>query len=147
MLTALVITLALSPCLAVLGLLALASRRERVHDQVLGRQAILTDAIHRELGAIVSPVVTKGITGPWRIRMAVPLAQPAAVATLLAIVSRELAATPVATREDYQLVLTKQPEAARTRAVALHRSPARADIVATARWLAPLERGLINGRQ
>jgi hypothetical protein len=150
----LVIVVALSPCLAVLGLLAVASWRERLHDRVLTRQAALTYAIHRELGAVVAPIVAKGLTGPWRVHMAVPLAHPATVATLLAIVTRELAATSVGTREDYQLVLTKQPDAVRARSAAPRprsaaagRSPLAPDVAATAHSLALLGKGLTNGRQ
>jgi hypothetical protein len=147
MLTALVVVVALSPCLAVLGLLAFVEWRERVRDQVLIRQAALTFAIHRELGAVASPVVTKGLTGSWRIGMAVPLGRPEAVATLLAIVDRELAAVRGATREDYQVVLTKQGDSARWRAVAGDRSPRHAEVAATAHRLAMLEKGLLDGRQ
>jgi hypothetical protein len=111
MLTALVVVIALSPCLIVLRLLALATWRARVRDQVLTRQAALTYAIHRELGAVAAPFVTKGLVGPWRVRMAFPLGRPAAVAAVLAIVNRELESMKVATRADYQILLTQRPDA------------------------------------
>jgi hypothetical protein len=147
MLTAsVIVVLALSPCIIVLALLVLATWRERVRDQVLARQATLTYAIHRELGGVASPIVTKGLAAPWRIRMAVPLGRPASVAAVLAIVNRELESSGVAQRERYQIVLTREPARARPRPsaaagyAAAGRSVGSPDIAATAQFRALLEK-------
>jgi hypothetical protein len=147
MLTALVVVVAISPCLAVLVLLALATWRARVRDQVLTRQAALTYAIHRELGAVAAPFVTKGLLGPWRVRLAIPLGCPAVVASLLAIMNRELETMPVDTRGDYQIVLTQRSDSVRPHDAVAGRSPTGRDVAAAAQFLPSLERGFTNGRQ
>ncbi len=62
----------------------LRDRRERV----LRRQIAVTEAIEREFGLIISPVVTNPLWGPWQIRIAVPFAQPAAVGRVLSVAGR-----------------------------------------------------------
>jgi hypothetical protein len=80
-----VVAVALGPVLAVLALLALARAAERARDARRERQVVITDAIHRELGAVVAPVVEAGVLGPWRLRIAVPLDRPALVGRVVAI--------------------------------------------------------------
>jgi hypothetical protein len=73
------------PLLVVGGLLALAEWTARRRQRVILRQVALTDAIHRELGAIVAPVVEKRPGGPWRAVMALPPSRFSAAARLAAI--------------------------------------------------------------
>jgi hypothetical protein len=73
------------PLLVVGGLLALAEWTARRRQRVILRQVALTDAIHRELGAIVAPVVEKRLGGPWRAVMALPPSRFSAAARLAAI--------------------------------------------------------------
>ncbi len=112
MLTAIaVVVLALSPLVIVVALLELAARRERRIEGAVARQIALTDAIAEELGAVVAPVVTKRPWGPWQARMAVPFARPATTSQALAIAHRVL---DRACAGGYEIVLTPQPEPART---------------------------------
>ena len=76
----------------------LRSRRQ----EAIQRQIALTDAIDARLGPIVSPVVTKPLWGPWRVRIAMPLSRPVPVGRILAIahgvLSDPIVRTPMATR-------------------------------------------------
>jgi len=108
------IAVALIPPVAIAMLLRLADRTQRKRDERIARQIELTDAIHRELGAIVAPTVEKGRSGGLAVRMTVPFDRPELVATLLTVTDQvfsrhddthvvEIAFTPrpgsVATRE------------------------------------------------
>lgn len=85
------VVIALTPFLAVAGLLLLSTYRERRAQQVLARQLAVTEAIHRELGAVAAPVVRKPAWGPWQLRLALPLDRPALAARILAIAHAVLA--------------------------------------------------------
>ncbi len=89
----------LFPFTTVLALLLLVRRAERRRDEAVARQIRLTDAIHRDLGAVVAPFVTRGRRGRWRVSIAVPFERPALVGAVLDIVH---AAFP----ERFDLVLT-----------------------------------------
>jgi hypothetical protein len=56
------------PVAAVLGLLKLVDVLERRRAAVIARQIEVTDAIHREFGAIVAPTVHRA-RGGWRVRL------------------------------------------------------------------------------
>lgn len=60
------------PLLAIFGLLAIADWRHRRRMSVIARQVAVTEAIHREFGAVVAPVVSKRPGGPWTVLMALP---------------------------------------------------------------------------
>jgi hypothetical protein len=68
-----VIVTALMPFAAVVGLLwvtrGIAARREAR----VARQIMLTDAIHRELGAVAAPEVRRSWTRGWIVSMRLPL--------------------------------------------------------------------------
>ena len=87
----------------ILGLLALAAWRDRRRDAVVARQIRLFDAIADELGAIVAPVVTKPLRGPWRVEIPVPVGRPRVVGRIVAI-AHEILTEAGASR--YELVLT-----------------------------------------
>ena len=80
----------LLPLLVVSGLLGLAAWRDRRREVLAARQIRLTDAIAREMGAIVAPVVDKRAFRPWQVRMAVPVGRPAVVARILAVTQATL---------------------------------------------------------
>ena len=102
--TAAVASLALSsPILLVLGLLALAAWRDRRREVRAAWQIRLFDAIADELGAIVAPVVTNPVRGPWRIEITVPVDRPATVGRIVGIVHETLAEAGAGR---YELVLT-----------------------------------------
>lgn len=79
------ILVALIPPVAIAMLLRLAERTQRKRDERIARQIELTDAIHRELGAIVAPTVEKRRGGGLVVRMTVPFDRPELVATLLTV--------------------------------------------------------------
>jgi hypothetical protein len=85
MTTAAVTTLMCWPILITLALLALGAWRDRRREAVVAQQIRLTDSIAEELGAIVAPVVTKPLRGPWRAEIRIPIGQPAAVSRIVAI--------------------------------------------------------------
>lgn len=77
--TAITIMIALMPLLAMWALLDLFGRARRRREESVARQIALTDAIHRELGAVVAPVVTRSLTGTWTVAMSLPLQREATV--------------------------------------------------------------------
>jgi hypothetical protein len=102
LLTAVAVTLI--PFFAIAGLLVIAERRQRRCESVLARQVALTEAIHRELGAVAAPTVRKSAWGPWRVVIPVRLDDPRFTGRLLNVAHRALAGT--ATR--FQFVLIPQ---------------------------------------
>jgi hypothetical protein len=60
------------PVLGVMGLIVVADWVQRRRLRVVARQIAVTDAIHREFGAVVAPVVHKRPWGPWTVCMALP---------------------------------------------------------------------------
>ncbi|HWN14831.1 MAG TPA: hypothetical protein VNU02_13265 [Candidatus Dormibacteraeota bacterium] len=75
----------LLPFLAISALLVLAERLQDRRERARYRQIALTDAIHRELGAVAAPTVRQRLGGGWAVSMAVPLDRPAAVAAILRV--------------------------------------------------------------
>ena len=75
----------LLPFLAISALLVLAERVQDRRERARYRQIALTDAIHRELGAVAAPTVRQRLGGGWAVAMAVPLDRPAAVAAILRV--------------------------------------------------------------
>jgi hypothetical protein len=95
------------PVLVVLGLLELAAWHERVRVAAIEWQITLTDAITEELGAVVAPVVRRGLWGSWRVEIPVPWARATIVGRVLTIAHRVFSRT----RRSYELVITPQDEA------------------------------------
>ena len=93
---------------AVVGLLRLGERIGRRREARYARQIELTDAIHRELGAIAAPTVERRPGGGWRVRMMVPLDRPATVARLLRITDRLFGPETGGSAPPYEVVLTRQ---------------------------------------
>ena len=67
------IMIALLPFLAVWALLDLSRRIQRRREERVARQIVLTEAIHRELGAVAAPDVTRSLSGEWTVSMRLPL--------------------------------------------------------------------------
>jgi hypothetical protein len=103
---AIVILTMFSPILVVVGLLSIAAWRDSRREAVVARQIRLTDAIARELGAIVAPVVTKAFGGPWRVAIHVPVGRPTTVSRIVAITHDTLTRSGAGA---YELVLTPEP--------------------------------------
>jgi hypothetical protein len=107
MMTAATVILTLSsPILVVVGLLSIAAWHDRRREAIVARQIRVTDAIANELGAIVAPVVTKPLGGPWRVAIHVPLGRPATVSRIVAIAHDTLSRAGAGA---YELVLTPEP--------------------------------------
>jgi uncharacterized RDD family membrane protein YckC len=83
--------IALTPFLVVIALLRLADFVSARREASLGRQIALTNAIHRELGAVAAPVVSRGPGGGWLVSMAVPLDRPGTTAAIVRITVRMFA--------------------------------------------------------
>jgi hypothetical protein len=66
-------------------------RRQRAHAAQIAQQIAVTDAIHRELGAVVTPFVTRRPGGRWRVAVAVPFDSPAIVERVVAIAHAAMA--------------------------------------------------------
>ena len=93
-----IFVIATIPFAAVIALLRLVERRQDRRDLQRDQQIMLTDAIHWEFGAVVAPVVSRRPGGGWRVSMAVPIDQPAAVAALLRVTVRHFAVKKAADR-------------------------------------------------
>jgi hypothetical protein len=100
--------LATVPVLVLIGLLGLANRIQRGRAEAVARQIRLTDAIHREFGAVVAPVVERRRGRCWRAIVAVPFARPDVVATVVALAERTLG-EPERGRAGVEILLTAQP--------------------------------------
>jgi len=98
------------PLAALAGLLLIVGRRERRRDACVARQVALTDAIHRQLGAIVAPVVTRRLGGGWRVAIAVPFESPGVVARVIDIVHAAMVGVGPS---EFDVVLTAQAAAGR----------------------------------
>jgi hypothetical protein len=112
MTTLLAIAIAVTPLLGIVGALWLAKRAEARRDARYARQIALTDAIHRELGAVAAPTVTQRGDG-WLVDMMVPLDSPATVAAILSVTERAFAAAEGAGTGPLQITLTPAPRGSR----------------------------------
>jgi hypothetical protein len=77
--------IALTPFLVVIALLRFADSVSARNEATLARQIALTNAIHRELGAVAAPVVSRRSGGGWLVSMAVPLDRPGTTASIVRI--------------------------------------------------------------
>lgn len=121
--TLLGIAIVLGPFAAILGLLRLADRITERRDARYARQIALTDAIHRELGPIVAPTVSRRRGGGWLIRVTVPFDAPEVIATILRITDERFGAGAGSGRPPYEVVLTRMAIRARPAAGRPERLP------------------------
>jgi len=63
---------ALLPIALMVAVLLFMERRARLRLAECARQVAVTDAVHGELGAIVSPVVRRRLGGRWQLAIPVP---------------------------------------------------------------------------
>ncbi len=103
----LAIAVAATPLVVVVGLLRLMDRLQRRRDARYARQIELTDAIHREMGAVAAPMVERRRGGGWLVRMMVPLDRPAVVAAILRVTDEVFASSDSGGR--LQIVLVPRP--------------------------------------
>jgi hypothetical protein len=81
----------LTPPVLLSTLLLVSGRLQRARADTAARQVAVTDAIHRELGAVVAPVMRRRGWRAWELRMALPLERPNLVGPVLAAAHRSLA--------------------------------------------------------
>lgn len=82
------IVITLIPFLVLGGLLRLSQSIGRRRSERVACQIMLTDAIHRELGAAAAPEVRRAWRGGWTVVMTVPIDSDAIVAALVRITQR-----------------------------------------------------------
>ena len=104
--TLLGLAVVLTPFAAIVGLLRVADRIAWRRDERYARQIELTDAIHRELGAIVAPIVRRRRGGGWLLSMTAALDPPGTIATILRITDERFGAEARSGRAPYEVVLT-----------------------------------------
>jgi hypothetical protein len=107
-----ILVVLLTPVAMLVVLLVALERRQRAHADVAARQIMLTDAVHAELGPIVSPVVEKRAFRPWRVVFAVPENRVREVGRLVAITERVLGGQ----LDDVHIVFTRPVPAPRATA-------------------------------
>ena len=83
--------IALTPFLVVIALLRLADFVSARREVSIARQIALTNAIHRELGAVAAPMVSRRPGGGWLVSVAVPLDRPGTTAAIVRITERMFA--------------------------------------------------------
>ena len=111
MLTLLVaVTVVVLPFGAVVGLLLLAGRVQRGQQVRVAQQIAVTDAIHRELGAVVAPSLAKRLWGAPRLVIPAPLERPSMVAAVLTIAHRVLRGWDGAGTARIEIVVVPRPE-------------------------------------
>jgi hypothetical protein len=90
--TALAVVLVLGvPVALLVGLLKLVDALQRRREAVIARQIEVTDAIHREFGAIVAPIVRRA-RGGWRVTLPMDPGRPGA-ARVVDLAARTLGTT------------------------------------------------------
>src|SRR5262245_36240468 len=100
------LAIAVTPFLAIMALLRLVDRIARRRDVAHARQIALTDAIHRELGAVAAPTVRRRFGGGWRVDMAVPANRPGTTAALVRITERMFVAPGGREAKRFRMLLT-----------------------------------------
>lgn len=107
MTTLLGMAIAATPLLAIAGLLRLTEWMQSRRNARYARQIALTDAIHRELGAVTAPTVKPRRGGGWLVHMMVPFDRPAMVAAILGVTDRAFASREAS--GELQVVLVPEP--------------------------------------
>ncbi|HKZ05435.1 MAG TPA: hypothetical protein VJU81_08180 [Methylomirabilota bacterium] len=85
MIIVMTVLLGLMPIAVVVGLVWIAEWRRRRVETRVALQIRVTDAIHRELGAVAAPEVLSRAGGGWRVRMRVPAGRATLIAPLVRI--------------------------------------------------------------
>jgi len=113
---------ALVPLVILLAVFRLVERRRRIRMGAIERQIAMTDAIHRELGAVVAPTVTRTLLGGWRVLVPVPFERPGVVSRLLEIARDTVAPAATLGGRAWEIVLVPQtrPRARHGRAGSRH---------------------------
>lgn len=76
---------AILPLTLLTTVLLVVGRVQGARDRRIARQIAVTDAIDRELGVIVAPLVRRRFGGGWRVEVPVPFESPAVVGSVVTI--------------------------------------------------------------
>jgi hypothetical protein len=107
------LSLAIAPFAVIAALLVLSARVQDARARAAARQIALTDAVHREMGAVVAPTVTRPLVGPWQVEIPVPFRRADVVSRVLGIVHDTLGEIDQRAAKDVRIVLTPQAEVRR----------------------------------
>jgi hypothetical protein len=110
--------IALFPFALLIAALGLSAWRQRTRLDEIARQIAVTDAIHAELGAVVSPVVHRTLGRGWRLTIPVPLDRPDTV-TQVVSTACGVFSEPERTRSGRFEIVLKPQESARPRRIAV----------------------------
>jgi hypothetical protein len=102
----------LMPFLGVVALLLLVARWQRRRDLRVAQQIAVTEAIHRELGAVVAPSMTARAWGPPSLVIPIPLERPNLVAAVLDIAHRVLGGWQGGAATPHRIVVVPRSESA-----------------------------------
>lgn len=104
----------LMPIAAVVALFWIAEQRRRRLGARVALQIQVTDAIHRELGAVAAPEVLSRVGGGWQVRMRVPARRGGLVAPLVRIAETVMQSATVQPFEIVLLPPVPAPHSTRT---------------------------------
>ena len=97
--------------LGLVGLLFAVTRWQRGRDRCVAQQIAVTDAIHRELGAVVAPSMVRTAWGSPRLVIPIPLERTNLVAAVLAIAHRVLENWDGGAPAGLEIVVVPRPDA------------------------------------
>ncbi len=99
---------ALFPFALLVAALKLSSWRQRTRLVEVARQIAVTDAIHAELGAVVSPIVRQKLRRGWQLTIPVPLDRPDTVMQVLSAAYGAFSPSERTSPGHFEIVLTPQ---------------------------------------
>jgi hypothetical protein len=104
----LTVLVTLFPFGLLIAALNLSSWRQRTRLAEIARQIAVTDAVHAELGAVVSPVVRRKLGRGWRLTIPVPLDRPDTVIQVVSAAYGVFSARERTSPRHFEIVLTPQ---------------------------------------
>jgi hypothetical protein len=93
------------PVVGIIGLLWLSDRLRARREVGRHLQISVTDAVHRALGAVAAPVVTRRPGGGWRVQMRVPPGRPDLAAELVRVTEVVMERATRQSRRPFEIVL------------------------------------------
>jgi len=92
----------------ILTVFRVVERARRTREGTIACQIAMTDAIHRDLGAVVAPTVTRSLFGGWRVRVPVPFERPGVVGRVAEIARDTVAPAAALGGDTWEIVLVPQ---------------------------------------
>lgn len=94
-----------APMVGIIGLLWLSERVRERREAGWHLQIAVTDAVHRALGAVTAPLVTRRPGGGWRVQMRVPPGQTDLAAALVRVTEEVMGRVTAERRRPFEIVL------------------------------------------